>query len=126
MTLVAGAIDSAELAARLQLPQRQQDWLCQFVRLRGDLRSTKLQRHLPSFWCRLFEAQGLSPEAVALALACGTLPRRPLLRWWYDWRHVKAPKTPEVLIQEGISAGPALGHELQKLRAELLDCSSEM
>ena len=126
MTLVAGAIASAELGARLQLPQRQQDWLCQFVRLRGDLCSTKLQRHSPSFWCKLFEAQGLCPEAVALALACGAMPRRPILRWWYDWRHVKAPKTPDVLIQEGFPAGPALGHELQRLRAELLDRTSKL
>jgi poly(A) polymerase len=125
MTLVAGAIASAELAARLQLPQRQQEWLGEFVCLRRDLRSMTLQSHPPSTWCKLFETQGRSPEAVALALACGAMPRRPILRWWYDWRHVKAPKTPQELMQEGFRPGPALGHELQRLRAELLDRSSE-
>jgi poly(A) polymerase len=125
MTLVAGSVAPVDLAARLQLPRRQQDWLSQFLRLREDLLSTTLPRKFPSSWCKLFETQGFCPEAVALALVSGIEPRRPLLRWWYDWRYVKAPKSPELLMQEGFSAGPDLGYELQRLRAELLDRFSE-
>ena len=126
MTLVAGAGTPMDLAARLQLPGRQQDWLRQFHGLRQVLNSDNLCLNTPSAWCQFLEAPGLSYEAVSLALVNGSGPRRPLLRWCCHWRHVTAPKTPQVLMMEGISPGPALGYELKRLRAERLDSLERM
>ena len=121
LTLVAGAGTPMDLAARLQLPRRQQDWLRQFHVLRQVLNSDNLCLNAPSAWCQFLEAPGLSYEAVLLALVNGIGPRRPLLRWCCQWRHIRAPKSPQVLMMEGFSPGPALGYELKRLRAELLD-----
>jgi poly(A) polymerase len=129
--LVAGADDPLELAERLQLPHRQHRLLEQFLRVRDRLAEAGLsglhqppacQDWPPSRWCALLEAPGASPEAVALALAAGIGPRRPLLRWWLRWRHLKAPVTAADLIeQEGLRQGPALGERLRALRIERLD-----
>jgi poly(A) polymerase len=48
-------------------------------------------------------------------------PRRPLLRWWLRWRHLRSPIAAEQLIAEGVRPGPALGARLRQLRAERLD-----
>ena len=60
-------------------------------------------------------------EAVALAIASGVGPRRPLLRWWFRWRHLKAPLAAADLIAAGQRPGPDLGERLRALRAERLD-----
>jgi poly(A) polymerase len=57
---------------------------------------------------------------VALALAAGDGPRRPLLRWWWRWRHLGPPCSAADLIAAGIPPGPALGARLRQLRAERL------
>jgi poly(A) polymerase len=121
--LLAGANDPAALAARLQLPHSQQRWLTQWQALRHSL---SVEEHslawMPSRWCELLEGHGCSPEAVALALACGDGPRRPLLRWLLNWRHVRAPLTAaELIAREGLRPGPALGKRLRQLRGECLD-----
>ena len=76
---------------------------------------------LPEHWCALLEASGCSPEAVALALACGSGPRRPLLRWLLRWRQVKAELTAADLLAAGMRQGPELGQRLRQLRAEALE-----
>jgi len=121
MSLLAGAATPSDLAIRLQLPRRQQACLGQFLSLREVLSSNQLILDVPSSWCQLLEAPGLKAESVKLLLVSGSEPRRPLLRWLCRWRHVKSPQPPERLIQKGFSAGPALGRELRRLRAELLD-----
>ena len=75
---------------------------------------------LPEHWCALLEASGCSPEAVALALACSSGPRRPLLRWLLRWRQVKAELTAADLLAAGMRQGPELGQRLRQLRAERL------
>jgi poly(A) polymerase len=120
--LVAGAADPLALAERLQLPHRQHKLLAQFLELRQRL--SEATPGSPSAWCALLEAPGLSPEAVALALASGIGPRRPLLHWWVRWRHVPAPlSAAELMAQEGLNPGPGLGERLRQLRAERLDQS---
>jgi poly(A) polymerase len=119
--LLVGAGDPLALAERLQLPHRQHRLLAQFLELRSRLRALVATGWLPSRWCALLEAPGLSAEAVALALAAGMGPRRPLLRWWLRWRHIRPPIAAEQLIAEGMRPGPALGARLQQLRAERLD-----
>ena len=123
--LVAGAADPLALAERLQLPHRQHRLLAQFLELRSRLESPCLEPQepgqSPSQWCALLEAPGVSPEAVALAVAADPAHRRPLLRWLFGWRHVKAPVTPAVLIAAGVRPGPELGQRLQRERAAVLD-----
>ena len=123
VALVAGARQPLALAARLQLPQRQQRLLAQWLELRrqlGERQQDDSLPVLPEHWCALLEASGCSPEAVALALACGSGPRRPLLRWLLRWRQVKAELTAADLLAAGMRQGPELGQRLRELRAERL------
>jgi poly(A) polymerase len=124
--LLVGAGDPLALAERLQLPHRQHRLLAHFLQLRDRLRAAAVDpaadpRWLPSRWCALLEAPGISPDAVALALAAALGPRRPLLRWWLRWRHIRSPIAAEQLIAEGLRPGPVLGERLRQLRAERLD-----
>jgi len=121
--LLAGASDPCALAARLQLPHGQQRGLAQWLALRAVLPAASAARSwTPSRWCSLLEAHGHGPMAVALALAAGDGPRRPLLRWWFRWRHVTAPcNAAELIAREGLAPGAALGARLRQLRAERLD-----
>ncbi|MFQ6538623.1 MULTISPECIES: hypothetical protein [Aphanothece] len=126
VALVAGAADPLALAERLQLPHRQHRLLAQWQELRQRLAALQPAaggRGGPASvadWCSALEAPGGSPEAVLLALITGTAPRRPLLRWWLRWRHLKAPHTSAELIARGMRPGPALGAELRRLRQERL------
>ena len=121
--LLTAAADPLALAARLQLTHAQQRWLAQWLALRTSLPATAAaSAWVPSRWCALLEGHGCSPEAVALAIAAGDGPRRPLLRWWWQWRHQKAPLSAEALMaREGLRPGPALGERLRELRAQRLD-----
>ena len=123
VAMVAGARQPLALAARLQLPQRQQRLLAQWLELRrqlGERQQDDSLPVLPEHWCALLEASGCSPEAVALALACSSGPRRPLLRWLLRWRQVKAELTAADLLAAGMRQGPELGQRLRQLRAERL------
>lgn len=122
LALVAGASDPLALAERLQLPHRQHRLLVQWLELRRRLQERQGDGALlrAEHWCALLEAPGCSPEAVTLALACGTGPRRPLLRWWLRWRQVKAASTAADLLAGGMRQGPELGQRLRDLRAERL------
>ena len=122
VALVAGARQPLALAERLQLPHRQHRLLAQWLELRRRLGEQQLEGSaaLPEHWCALLEASGCSPEAVALALACGSGPRRPLLRWLLRWRQLKAELTAADLLAAGMRQGPELGQRLHQLRAERL------
>jgi poly(A) polymerase len=126
VALLVGAQDPLALAERLQLPHRQHRLLAHFLHLRDRLGAAgddpaAAPRWPPSRWCALLEAPGISPEAVALALAAEVGPRRPLLRWWLRWRHIRSPIAAEQLIAEGFRPGPALGERLRQLRGERLE-----
>jgi poly(A) polymerase len=116
VALVAGASDPLALAERLQLPRRQHRLLVQWLSLRDRLVAPLPAPADAPAWCTLLETGGLGPEAVALTLAVGGAPRRPLLRWLLRWRGVKPSRTAEQLIAEGWQPGPALGAELRRLR----------
>lgn len=119
--LLAGAGDPLAVAERLQLPHRQHKLLAQWLELARRLAQAQ-PTWRPSQWCSFLETPGLSPDAVALALAAGSARfRRPLLRWLLRWRHVKAPISAEALIASGVRPGPELGQRLKQERAVLLD-----
>ena len=120
--LLAGADQPVAVAERLQIPHRQQRLLAQFLVVRQRLAEAAAGPSWPaSRWCHLLEAAGGSPEAVALALAAGCRPRRPLLRWLLRWRHLQAEQGARQLIAAGLAAGPLLGQRLRQLRAERID-----
>ena len=135
VALVAGAADPLALAERLQLPHGQHKLLASWQALRGRLAEEVAAGGAAAggaagdavSWCALLEAPGCSADAVALALACsagGVQPwrqwRRPLLRWWWRWRHIQAPLQASDLIAQGLKPGPALGARLRQLRDEAL------
>jgi poly(A) polymerase len=122
VALVAGARDPLALAERLQLPHRQHRLLVQWHQLRRRLQERQAEDSLLRVeqWCALLEAPGCSGETVALALACGTGPRRPLLRWWLRWRHLKSEQAAADLLAAGMGQGPELGQRLRELRTQRL------
>jgi len=118
--LLAVSESAATLATRLQLPHRQQRLLAQLALLRQSWRASETTPRTALAWTTFLERPGWSPEAVALALVSGALPRRPLLRWWCRWRHLTSPVSAAELIAEGLRPGPAVGERLRQLRGERL------
>jgi len=125
VALIAVAPDPLALAERLQLPHRHHRLLEAFSHLRQALaRETGGAgggAGTAWSWCQRLEAPGGSPEAVALALACGLGPRRPLLRWLLRWRHLRSERSAEELMAAGVPRGPELGDALRRCRQERLN-----
>lgn len=122
VALLAGCRDPIAVSQRLQLPHRDVEHLSAALQLRQRLARLQVFPELPSQWTSLLEESGCTPDAIALCLASGWGPRRPLLRWWFRWRYVRSPLSPhELMQQEGIPAGPRLGERLRELRADALD-----
>jgi len=118
--LLACAADPLALAERLQLPHRQHRLLAGFLSLRQRLNNEASPTNAAQ-WCTLLEAPGFCADAVALALAAGVGPRRPLRRWWLRWRHLDAgTSAAELMASEGLRPGPAVGERLRALRRERL------
>ena len=120
--LVAAASDPVALALRLQIPRQQQIWLEALIDMRRWL-ELEVQCQPWSHWGALDWTQRLEqkhwpPEAVAFAVLDNTPFRRPLLRWWGRWRHVRSPLSAAELIAQGMCPGPALGNELQRRREQ--------
>lgn len=121
--LVACADDPVALAARLQLPHRQQQWLKGLTLMRSQLRALEPDQRAgwgAVQWTEWLECQSDPAAVVALALVCGDQPRRPLLRWWLLWRHVQSAQSARDLLAEGVPPGPGLGARLRELRAQRL------
>jgi poly(A) polymerase len=128
VALLAGCSAPLAVAERLQLPHRQHQLLAQWLRLAERLAQVSgsgsgeaCSTWSPSGWAALLEGQGVTPAAVALALAAGTGPRRPLLRWWLRWRHLRGDLVAADLLVAGVAPGPALGERLRRSRAARLD-----
>jgi len=123
--LLLAAGDPLALAERLQLPHHHHQLLVQARVLGQRLAALDPGQTpalwAPSRWCDLLEAPGVTAEAVALVVAAGGPWRRPLLRWWLRWRHLRSPRTAASLMEAGMAPGPELGQRLRQLRAERLD-----
>ena len=125
MVLVAAAGDPVRLASRLQLPRQQQLWLGQLVDLRHWLDDEVSQLPWDGWgaldWTRHLEQKRWAPEVVALAVLDNSPFRRPLLRWWGRWRHVKSPQSAHELMAAGLKPGPELGEALRRSRLKCLE-----
>jgi poly(A) polymerase len=121
--LLAAVTDPVAVAQRLQLPHHGQKLLHQLGELRGWLAERRGNDGDwgPAAWSDALEGQGWSAETVALALAAGDGPRRPLLRWWLRWRHLKTTVSAKTLMAAGVPPGPVLGEELRRQRSLRLD-----
>lgn len=119
--LIARAQSPLLLAERLQVPHAQHLLLRQYLDLRHRLGSGAPSPQSPGQWSQLLETPGLSPQAVALALACGVAPRRPLLRWLLRWRHLGPEHSAQQLMDAGVPKGPELGRELKRSRQGRLE-----
>jgi poly(A) polymerase len=119
---LAGAPDPEAVARRLGLPGQQRRWLKQLLQLRDWLVSADAPdvHAAPDVWTAALETEGWMPETVAFMVCLQPPQWKPLLRWWGRWRHLKSPRGARDLIADGWSSGPALGHELQRLRLEML------
>lgn len=121
--LLACGSDPVSIAARLQIPHRQQRELRGLSQLRCHL-ATLVQEGISSWgaseWTEWLEAHPDPEHVVTLALLCGDRPRRPLLHWWFRWRHVDAGVSASELLASGVPQGPAIGNRLRQLRAERL------
>ena len=121
--LLACGRDPVAVAARLQLPHQQQRRLQNLVRFRDDLSAldTRLLRSWTAAdWTDWLEQYPEPAQLIPMALACGDQPRRPLLRWWLRWRHVKPEVTARDLLNAGLAPGPQIGVRLRELRAQRL------
>ena len=121
--LLACGRDPVAVAARLQLPHRQQRLLRNLVSFRQAL--TRLDVSLTRSWSAAdwtgwLEQHPDPDQVVAMALVCGEQPRRPLLQWWLQWRHVQPELTAHDLIASGLAPGPQIGVRLRQLRAQRL------
>ena len=125
LALVAGLDDPLPLLERLQMPHRCQEQLRGVLRLRAWL-AQPAALSTEGSPCRLslaLERQGFSPEMVALELVRGPWRhwRRGLLRWLLRWRTIVSPLSARQLIGQGMTPGPQLGRELERLRCERLE-----
>ena len=124
VALVAMAAEPVALAQRLQLPHQQQRLLHnyqQFAQRLEQLDLLSIKAWSPAVWTAWIESSPQAEQVVALALAVSSAHRRPLLHWWFRWRHVRAEVTAHDLLRQGWTPGPALGERLRELRAERLD-----
>lgn len=121
--LLACGDHPASVGARLQLPQRQQRLLralSQFHEQLSMLVPAHTQAWNPAAWSLWLERQPDAGHVVPLALVCGAWPRRPLLAWWFRWRHLNAGITAADLLRDGWTPGPAIGARLRMLRMQRL------
>ncbi|WP_320668263.1 CCA tRNA nucleotidyltransferase [Prochlorococcus sp. MIT 1307] len=122
---LAGSRNPGVVAARLQLPQHQQQILIQSLEIQKFLCDLLERKEYlswtPSIWSHEIESNNWHCDAIALSICNGGPIWRPFYKWLNCWRFIKSPISAKELIQKGWEAGPLLGKELKKLRSEELD-----
>ena len=116
------------IAERLQLAHRQEQLLSRSLELQSWLQSLTPEttdHWKASDWTEALEERGAKAEPVMVLMPLGPSRhqqfRRPLLRWLLRWRLIQSPLNAKELINQGLSAGPALGTRLKELRAEAIN-----
>lgn len=116
------------IAERLQLAHRHQQLLSRSLELQSWLQSLNPEttNHWRACdWTVALEERGAKAEPLTALMLLGPKNHqhhtRPLLRWLMRWRLIKSPVTAKELMNQGVSAGPALGNRLKELRAEAIN-----
>ena len=115
------------IAERLQLAHRQQQLLNRSLELQSWLQSLEPETTVhwkASDWTVALEQRGAKAEPITALMLLGPSHQhhtRPLLRWLMRWRLIESPISARELINQGISAGPALGQRLKELRAKAIN-----
>ena len=114
------------IAERLQLAHRQQQLLNRSLEVQSWLQSLEPETTVhwkASDWTVALEQRGAKAEPITALMLLGPSHQhhtRPLLRWLMRWRLIESPISPKELINQGMSAGPALGQRLKELRLSLI------
>ena len=115
------------IAERLQLSHRHQQLLRRSLELQSWLQSLQPETTdywKASDWTFALEERGAKAEPITALMLLGPdhqPHKRPLLRWILRWRLIESPVTANELIDQGLSAGPAIGNRLKELRAEAIN-----
>ena len=116
------------IAERLQLAHCQKQLLSSSLELQSWLQSLHPEttdRWKASDWTVALEERGAKAEPLTALMLLGPNHHqhhtRPLLRWLLRWRLIESPISAKELINQGLSAGPALGQRLKELRAEAIN-----
>ena len=116
------------IAERLQLAHRHQQLLSRSLELQSWLQSLNPEttdRWKASDWTVALEERGAKAEPVTALMLLGPNHDQhqtlPLLRWLLRWRLIQSPLSAKELINQGLSAGPALGQRLKELRAKAIN-----
>ena len=116
------------IAERLQLAHRHQQLLSRSLELQSWLQSLSPETTDPwkaSDWTIALEERGAKAEPVTALMLLGPNHNqhhtRPLLRWLMRWRLIESPISAKELMNQGLPAGPALGHRLKELRVEAIN-----
>ena len=115
------------IAKRLQLAHRQQQLLSKSLELQSWLQSLNPETTdgwKASDWTFALEERAAKAEPLTALMLLGPRHqhhRRPLLRWLLRWRLIESPISAKELMNQGVSAGPALGTRLKELRAEAIN-----
>ena len=75
----------------------------------------------PSSWTEFIEKRNLNEETVKLLICDGGLFWRPLFKWLFIYRFIKANKDGEILKKEGWKPGKDMGNEIKRLRYMEID-----
>tara|TARA_B100000700_G_scaffold331618_1_gene466147 strand:- start:2125 stop:3390 length:1266 start_codon:yes stop_codon:yes gene_type:complete len=125
ISLILDSNNPVELAKRLNLPNKQINYICQSLKIKKFLsqlyKNKKHEEWSPSNWCSTIEGSNWHPEAIAMIISTGTPLWQNLFKWWSKWRHIKAPISGKTLISKGFNKGPIIGAELKKLRYTHID-----
>ena len=125
--LVPHQDDLLAIAERLQLAHRHQQLLSRSLELQSWLQSINPEtttRWKASDWTFALEERGAKAEPLTALMLLGPSHQhhtRPLLRWLMRWRLIQSPVTAKELMNQGVSAGPAIGNRLKELRAEAIN-----
>ena len=116
------------IAEHMQLAHRQQQLLSRSLELHSWLQSLQPEttnQWKASDWTVALEERGAKAEPITALMVLGPNNHqhhtRPLLRWLMRWRLIESPISAKELMNQGLSAGPALGTRLKELRAEAIN-----
>ena len=122
---IAGSKNAKDIAARLQLPIRQQKVLNESLQVKEFLSNIFLTKEYwdwtPAVWTFLIEDAKWQADSIGLAICQEITLYQPLLLWFKRWRLIKSPISAKDLIAQGWEPGPSIKRKLKELREKKLN-----